>query len=44
MTPHDEHYPRGPDGPNGSDSGTIPFLLGVAAIVLVGMLVLTISI
>ncbi len=40
MTPHEEHHLRRPDG---SDWGTTPFLLGVAAVALVGMLVLTSS-
>jgi hypothetical protein len=37
MTPHEEHNPRRP----ASSWGTTPFLLGVAAAALVGILVLT---
>jgi hypothetical protein len=37
MTPHEEHYPRRP----AHGWGTTPFLLGVAAVALVGILVLT---
>jgi hypothetical protein len=36
MTPHEEHYPRRPPA-----VGDAPFLLGAAAVALVGILVLT---
>jgi hypothetical protein len=41
MTPHEENYPRGPDDGNGW--GTTSILLGIAAVALVCILVLTSS-
>lgn len=41
MTPHEEHYPRGPDPDDRNGWGMTPLLLGMAAIALVGVLVLT---
>ena len=41
MTPHEENYPRGPDDGNGWRTTSI--LLGIAAVALVCILVLTSS-
>jgi hypothetical protein len=41
MTPHEEHYPRRPELDDRNGWGMIPFLLGIAAIALGGILILT---
>lgn len=41
MTPHEVHHPRRPDSQNRDGWGMIPVLLGVAGVVVVGVLVLT---
>lgn len=43
MTPHEEQYPRCADPDVGQNQGMVPILLGVVAIGLVGVLVLTAS-
>ena len=41
MTPHEQHYPRGPNADVGKDWGTTQLLIGIAAVAVVGILVLT---
>ena len=43
MAPHEAHYPRRPDLDDDGNWGMVPFLLGVVAIMLVGVLALTAS-